>query len=281
MKNTSKIIDGVKIAEAIKDLIVPNIFANGRRRPSLAIILVGERPDSELYVSLKEREAVRVGIDTHLYRLDNDSTEVDLLSVIDFLNKDEMVDAILLQLPLPASFNTDKMIAAIDPLKDADGFHPQHPDYIISPVIAAVDFIAKDYKVTGRACVFHRSDIFGESLKNHLQKIGFMVDLLAIDDQADPRTDQKLKDRLSAVSSQADLVVTALGLPEFLTSDYLKKDALVIDVGIKKENGKIKGDVDFEDASKIAAGITPVPGGVGPMTIAFLFKNVLEIYYRR
>ncbi len=276
-----KIINGKKIAEEVKDEITSNIFNDQSTRPSLAIILVGERTDSELYVSLKEREAKKVGIDTHLYRLETESSEEELLAVIDFLNKDESVDAILLQLPLPPSFDTDKIIAAINPLKDADGFHPQHPDYILSPVIAAVAHIIKKYKIAGRACVFHRSDVFGESMKKYLQEIGFEVDLLAVPEKSDPRFDTDLRLSLSKVSRESQLVVTALGLPGFLNQEYLKTGAMVIDVGITKEAGQIRGDVDFTEAIKVAAGITPVPGGVGPMTIAFLFKNVWEIYCHR
>lgn len=278
---TDKIINGKKIAEEVKDKIASNIFNDQSQRPSLAIILVGERADSELYVSLKEREAVKVGIDTHIYRLEAESSEQELLTVIDFLNKDESIDAILLQLPLPPKFDTDKIIASIDPLKDADGFHPQHPDYILSPVIAAVAHIINKYKIAGRACVFHRSDVFGESMKKYLQAAGFEVDLLAVPELSDPRFDAELRLNLCKVSREAQLVVTALGLPGFLNQEYLKAGAMVIDVGITKEAGQIRGDVDFSEAIKVAAGITPVPGGVGPMTIAFLFKNVWEIYCHR
>jgi len=281
MEIKNKIIDGRQIAEKVKDEIALNVFNNKKRRPSLAIILVGERPDSEIYVSLKEREAKKVGIDTHLYRLAEDSTESELLTVIDFLNRDEAVDAILLQLPLPFSFDADKIIAAIDPLKDADGFHPLHPDYVVSPVIAAVEFIVREYKVKGQACVFHRSDVFGKALASSLEALDLKVDLIAVAENEDPRQDTNLRQRFCVISSQADLVVSALGLPEFLTEDYFKDGTLVVDVGITKENDKVFGDVDFKSAAKVAAGITPVPGGVGPMTIAFLFKNVWEIYSRR
>ena len=281
MQKENLIIDGKKIAEAIKDEIALAIFNNKGRRPSLAIILVGERPDSELYVNLKEREAKKVGIDTHSYRLEADTSEAELLSVIDFLNKDEAVDAILLQLPLPESLNADKMVAAINPLKDADGFHPQHPAYVSSPVISAVDYIVRNYEIKGRACVFFRSDAFGQSLKERLQSLDLAVDMLAVSAKEDPRSDRLLRGRLSQVSRKADLIVTALGLPGFLNQEYLQPDAVIVDVGITKEGNKVYGDVDFEAAIKTAAAITPVPGGIGPMTIAFLFQNVLEIYRHR
>ncbi|MDP3836608.1 MAG: bifunctional 5,10-methylenetetrahydrofolate dehydrogenase/5,10-methenyltetrahydrofolate cyclohydrolase [bacterium] len=282
MKVIKQIIDGRKIAEKIKDEITAEIFENGgESRPSLAIILVGDRPDSKLYVSLKEREAIKVSIDTHIYRLEEESSEAELLTVIDFLNKDESVDAILLQLPLPISFDTDKMIAAISPYKDADGFHPYHPEYVLSPVIAAVDYIAKQKKITGRACVFHRSAVFGESFKSHLEKLGLQVDLLPVKEDESPLTDNALRDRLTAVSKKADLIVTALGLPLFLNEDYVREGAVIVDIGINTDHGHVHGDVDFDSAANNAAAITPVPGGIGPMTIAFLFKNVVEIYRRR
>lgn len=281
MQNKNLIIDGRKIAEAIKDEITLAIFNNQGRRPSLAIILVGERPDSELYVNLKEREAKKVGIDTHSYRLEADTSAEELLSVIDFLNKDETVDAILLQLPLPAHLNADKMVAAINPLKDADGFHPQHPAYVSSPVISAVDYIVRNYEIRGRACVFFRSLAFAQPLKERLQDLGLAVDLLAVSEKEDPRSDHLLHDRLSRISCKADLIVTALGLPEFLNQEYLKPGAVIVDVGITKEDNEVLGDVDFKAAIKTAAAITPVPGGIGPMTIAFLFQNVWEIYCHR
>lgn len=281
MQNKNLIIDGKKIAEAIKDEITLAIFDNKGRRPSLAIILVGERPDSELYVSLKEREAKKVGIDTHSYRLEADTSEEELLSVIDFLNQDEAVDAILLQLPLPEHLNADQMVAAINPLKDADGFHPQHPAYVSSPVISAVDYIVRNYEIRGRACVFFRSLAFAQPLKERLQVLGLAVDLLAVAEKEDPRSDQLLRARLSQVSREADLIVTALGLPEFLNQEYLKSGAVIVDVGITKEDNEVLGDVDFKAAIKTAAAITPVPGGIGPMTIAFLFQNVWEIYRHR
>jgi len=278
MKNENKIIDGKLIAETIKDNITKEIFNILPNHPSLAIILVGNKPDSEIYVSLKEREAKKVGIDTHLYRLDSKVEEKELLEVIDFLNKDKAIDAILLQLPLPEKINADKIINAIDPLKDADGFHPHHPDYIISPVIAAADFIVKNYKAKGRACIFYRSEVFGQGLKKHFELLGFEVDLLAVSEKDDPRINKSLKNNLSLISSKADVVVSALGLPHFLDKNYFKAGALVIDIGITKEGSFVFGDVDFDEVIDKVQALTPVPGGIGPMTIAFLFKNVWEIF---
>ncbi|HQO10902.1 MAG TPA: bifunctional 5,10-methylenetetrahydrofolate dehydrogenase/5,10-methenyltetrahydrofolate cyclohydrolase [bacterium] len=278
MKKTAEIIDGKIIAKTIKDDIALEIFNHHPHRPNLAIILVGERPDSELYVSLKEREAKKVGIDTHLYRFDNNVKESELLETISFLNNDTMINAILVQLPLPETMDANKIISSINPLKDADGFHLLHPDYVVSPVIAAVDFVVKKYQAKGRACVFYRSEVFGQGLNKHLQALGLEVDLLAVNDDEDPRQNKELKKRLSAVSVKSDVVVTALGLSHFLNQDYCREGAILIDVGISKENGVVLGDVDFKSVAQKASAITPVPGGVGPMTIAFLFRNVWEIY---
>ncbi len=260
-----KKIDGRAIAERVKNEIAQEIYKLDGPRPNLAIILVGEREDSKLYVSLKQREAVKVGIDTHLYALDEDTTEDKLLETINFLNKDELIDGILVQLPLPAKFNTDKVIAALDPKKDVDGFHPEHPDYVSSPVLASIsaclEEIKFDYK-NKSACVLHNSDIFGLSVKKVLEEKG-------------------LKVILKEEPEQADLLISALGKPHFVKKEMIKEGAVLIDIGITKVDGKVLGDIDFEDVKDKASYITPVPGGIGPMTIAFLFKNALEIFKKK
>lgn len=257
-----KKIDGLKIAEKIKDQITKEIYELDGPRPNLAIVLVGEREDSKLYVSLKEREGKKVGVDTHLYKLEENATEEELLEVIAFLNSDPSVDGILVQLPLPPQFNTDKIIAALDPEKDVDGFHLQHPEYIVSPVLASILACLKEIKFDYKnktACVLHNSDIFGLSVKKLLEAKG-------------------LKVVLKEEPEQADLIVSALGRPQFIKKEMIKDGAVLIDIGITKVDGQVLGDVDFEDIKDKASYITPVPGGIGPMTIAFLFKNALEIF---
>ncbi len=257
-----KKIDGRAIAERVKDEIAQAIYKLDGPRPNLAIILVGEREDSKLYVSLKQREAVKVGIDTHLYALDEDTTEDKVLEVIDFLNKDELVDGILVQLPLPPQFNTDKIIAALDPKKDVDGFHPDHPSYVMSPVLSSVLACLEEIKFSSNnktACVLHNSDIFGLSVKKILEAKG-------------------LKVVLKEEPERADVLVSALGKPHFVKKGMIKEGAVLIDIGITKVDTKVLGDIDFEDIKDKASYITPVPGGIGPMTIAFLFKNALEIF---
>lgn len=258
-----KKIDGRVIAERIKDELTQEIYKLKGPRPSLAIILVGEREDSKLYVSLKEREGKKVGIDTNLYKLEENASLEELLAVIDFLNKDQSLDGILVQLPLPAKFDTDKIIAALDPAKDVDGFHPQCPDYIISPVLAAVNACLDEIKATPKtACAFYNSPIFGLGVEALFSNRG--LEVLPIEK-----------------SNEADILVTALGLPQSVKKEAIKPGAVLIDIGTTKVGEKVLGDIDFEDVSEIASYITPVPGGIGPMTIAFLFKNVWESFKRR
>lgn len=285
-----EIIDGKKIAEKIKDKIIADTYkiANSAsdRRPNLAIILIGEREDSKLYVSLKEKEGVKIGIDTNLYKLDETSSEAEVLNLIGFLNRDEMIDGILVQLPLPSKFDTDKIVRTINPLKDADGFHPQHPPYIVSPVLGAIFEMLQEIKFSGnskRACVLYNSEIFGFSLVENLKSLGLDVDSISLKDfdALEEKAKQVQLDEIKAISSQSDLLISALGLPGLIVKDMIKPGAIIIDVGITKIDGKVRGDLDFDAAKDIASYITPVPGGIGPLTIALLFRNVLEIYKHR
>ncbi len=276
-----QIIDGKKLAEIIKDDLVKKIVKLGAR-PNLAIILVGKRQDSSLYVNLKEKEAKKVGIDTHLYRCPENITEQEILDIIEHLNKDELIDAILLQLPLPKNLNTDKIIKAIDPKKDVDGFHPENlkeltktcnHENIVPPVFEVVLEMLKsiNYRLEGKqVCVVANSDIFGKGLANVLECKQAKVEVIHGDDK-------NLKNK----TSKADILITAVGKPKFIKKDMVKKDAVVIDVGITKEGKKVYGDVDFKDVKNKVGFIAPVPGGVGPMTIAMAFKNTLELYKRR
>lgn len=260
-----KKIDGATIAEKVKTAIAQNIFKLNGPRPNLAIVLVGERVDSQLYVALKEKEGRKIGVETHVYKLAADISEAELLRVVDFLNKDELIDGILVQLPLPEKFNTDKVIAALNPLKDVDGFHSLHCDYVVSPVLAAILACLDEIKFTsvGKiACILYNSEIFGLSIKEILEKRGLKVSL-----RENPE--------------QADLLVSALGEPHKIKQEMIKDGAVIIDIGITKQENKVLGDVDFEDVKDKASYITPVPGGIGPMTIAFLFKNVWEIFKRQ
>ena len=258
-----KIIDGKKIASEVKTKIAKQVFEIKNDRPSLAIILVGKKEDSTLYVSLKEREAKKVGIDTHTYKLAENVSEQELIEVIEFLNDDNAVDGILIQLPLPEHINTDNVVEKINPLKDADGFHPLCPKYITSPVLASIkaslDFSKEDLREKS-ACILYNSSVFGDSIKKMLIEMGVNSIL-------------EKKD-----SNKADILISAIGKPASIKKDNIKEGAILIDISTVKVDGKIMGDVDFDDVKDKASFLTPVPGGIGPMTIAFLLKNVLELY---
>ncbi|MGI6373871.1 MAG: bifunctional 5,10-methylenetetrahydrofolate dehydrogenase/5,10-methenyltetrahydrofolate cyclohydrolase [Patescibacteria group bacterium] len=258
-------IAGKKIAERVKDEIALNIYKLKGDRPSLAVILVGDREDSQLYVGIKEREAVKVGIDTHLYRLAQTTTEAELIEIIEFLNQDDKVDGILIQLPLPDHLDTDKIISKLNPEKDVDGFHPHCPNYLSSPVVQAVKASLAEINLdcfNKTACLFCNSEAFGRTMKTSLIKQGLTI---VPEDQ----------------SEKADILISALGVPESVTGKVIKAGAVLIDIGTTKVEGVVKGDINFESVKDKAAYLTPVPGGIGPMTIAFLFKNVWEIFKRK
>ncbi|MBI4779158.1 bifunctional 5,10-methylenetetrahydrofolate dehydrogenase/5,10-methenyltetrahydrofolate cyclohydrolase [Candidatus Falkowbacteria bacterium] len=283
----SKIIDGKKLAEKIKDGIVKEIVGGSKNvyniaRPNLAIILIGERPDSELYVNLKEREAKKVGIDTHLYKCPENTSELEILEMIKCLNEDKMIDAILVQLPLPEQIDADTIIMALDPAKDVDGFHPDNlekllkncdaPD-LMPPVLATVLEMLNDinYKIKNKqVCIISNSDIFGYALAHVLDCQGAKVETIKANDK-----------NLAEKTNRADVLITAVGKPKLIKKDMVKQGAVVIDIGIAKQDGQAVGDVDFNGVKGKAGYITPVPGGVGPMTIAMALKNTLEIYKRK
>ncbi|MCU0679721.1 MAG: bifunctional 5,10-methylenetetrahydrofolate dehydrogenase/5,10-methenyltetrahydrofolate cyclohydrolase [Planctomycetes bacterium] len=270
-----KIINGKKIAEKVKDDIVKEVHSlikNNFNRPCLAIILVGNRSDSKLYVSLKEKEAKSVGIDTHLYKFPNNIKEKDLLDVISFLNKDSEVHGILIQLPLPKHLNTDNIIKAINPQKDADGFHPNKNPGVISPVYASVLQMLSEIKFNPKnkkIFILCNSLIFGNGLAELLKKAGGIITV----------SQTKNKNEIKTHSLESDLFISAIGRANFITKEFIKTNSVIIDIGISKDEGKrVKGDFDFEDIKNKASYITPVPGGIGPLTIAMLFKNVLFLY---
>lgn len=273
---SAKIIDGRKLAEKTKDDLVKEIIKLPER-PNLAIILVGERPDSCLYISLKEKGSKKVGIDVHCYKFDDNVSEDELLKCIEFLNNDDLIDGILVQLPLPKKFNTDKIIASVKIEKDVDGFHPQNlekiksgKEYIMPPLAGVVLEIAKDIKcdLHGKKIVLvGKSDALLQGVSEILKQQGGDVIIVKHDDS-----------ELQTKTKQADILITAVGKKHYLTADYVKDEAVVIDVGIIREGAHTYGDVDFDSVKDIASHITPVPGGVGPMTIALAFRNVLELY---
>jgi len=285
----TKIIDGKKLAEKVKDKVVKEIVKlnHGRPealliRPNLAIILVGEKEDSKIYVALKEREAKKVGIDTHLYKVAEDISEGELLEIIKCLNEDETIDAILTQLPLPAAIDTDTVIMSVSPAKDVDGFHPDNlekllkscsSDALMPPVFAAVLEMLKSLKYeieNKQICVISNSEIFGQSLAHVLKCRGAKTEMVTPNDK-----------NLAEQTVRADVLITAAGKPKFIKKEMIKEGAIIIDIGITKVGEEVFGDADFNDIKDKAGYISPVPGGVGPLTVAMAFKNTVEIYKRR
>ncbi|MEK7068098.1 MAG: bifunctional 5,10-methylenetetrahydrofolate dehydrogenase/5,10-methenyltetrahydrofolate cyclohydrolase [Patescibacteria group bacterium] len=282
-----QIINGNALAEKIKDKIVSEV-QKLPSRPNLAIILVGERPDSTLYVARKEKEGKKCGIDTHLYKFGEDASEQELLDCIGYLNRDDLIDGILLQMPLPAHFNANKIVATISADKEIDGFHPVNLKKIkagekyLMPVLAAVILeilksINCDLRGKTIALLAH-SDIFMNGVGEILQQRGATILPCAYDAHS--------AGELRRCAKKADIVITAVGKKNYLTADYLKPEAIVIDIGIIREGdpsdkhgaSQTFGDVEPKSVSKVASFLTPVPGGVGPMTIAFALKNVVELY---
>jgi methylenetetrahydrofolate dehydrogenase (NADP+)/methenyltetrahydrofolate cyclohydrolase len=277
----AKIIDGKAIAEALRKRIaaaVTELKARHGLTPGLAVVLVGENPASQVYVRNKARQTVDVGMNSWEHKLEATIAEADLLGLIDRLNSDPAVHGILVQLPLPKHMSPDKVINTLDPDKDVDGFHVLNAGRLATGQEALVActpvgclILAKHAlgKLDGlEAVVVGRSNIVGKPVAQLLLRENCTVTI------AHSRTRD-----LPAVCRRADLLIAAVGRPRMVTADWIKPGACVIDVGINRieENGKsrIVGDVDFAGAVEVAGAITPVPGGVGPMTIASLLRNTV------
>ena len=275
------IIDGKALATKIKDEIkvdVEKLKAKGIE-PCLAVILVGEDPASQIYVRNKIRACEYTGIKSLSYKLDENTTEEALVELVEKLNNDDKVHGILVQMPLPKHINEKRILSLINPKKDVDGFSVEQigllglgtPDLITCTPHGVIELIkSTGVDMTGkRAVVIGRSNVVGKPLMN----------LLLLENCTVTVCHSKTKD-LAAVAREADILVAAIGKPKFVTADMVKEGAIVIDVGINRVDGKLCGDVDFENVEKKASFITPVPGGVGPMTITMLMKNTLKACQR-
>ena len=271
------IIDGKAIAKQIRQSIKEQTLAFKQEHglaPGLSVILVGEDPASQVYVRNKERACTEVGIRSKVIRMDEQTSENELLKTIDELNNDKTVHGILVQLPLPNHIDEDKIINAISPDKDVDGFHPIHSGMLMTGqpglepctpkgIIRLIEETGQD--IGGKnAVVIGRSNIVGKPVALMLLQRNATVTI----------THSKTKN-LADIASQADILVVAIGRPHMIDSSYVKEGAIVIDVGTTRVNGALRGDVVFDDVSKKAGFLTPVPGGVGPMTITMLLENTL------
>lgn len=272
------VIDGKAISSQIKEELkekVAKLKAEGCEI-ALAVIQVGSDPASSVYVRNKKNACAFIGIESLSYELPEDTSQEELLELIGKLNAEDKVNGILVQLPLPKHMDEDAVIRAIDPNKDVDGFHPQNVGRMsigqkgfLSCTPAGVIQLLKrsGIEIAGKECVVvGRSNIVGKPMAMLLLRENGTVTV------AHSRTKN-----LKEVTKRADILIVALGRPNFITEDYVKEGAVVIDVGInRQENGKLCGDVDYERVADKASAITPVPGGVGPMTIAMLMNNCVE-----
>lgn len=275
---TAKIIDGKKTAQKIRSELKLEI-QNLKIKPELRVILVGNNPASQIYVKNKEKYASEVGIKSETIRLPEDITEEKLLKQIKKLNKDKHINGILVQLPLPSHINEFSVINAIAPEKDVDGFTIYNKGLLsigkpaLTPCTPlGIIELLKQYKIkiaSKNAVVIGRSNIVGKP----------MAQLLLNEDATVTICHSKTKN-LAEITSNADILISAVGKAKFIGKKYVKKDATVIDVAMNRDtkNNRWVGDVDFDNVSKMAKFITPVPGGVGPMTIAMLLKNTVQAY---
>lgn len=285
----SKLIDGKATSKKVKKRIaaeVAKMIDNDEKAPHLAAVLVGTDPASEFYVKSKEKACRAVGFTSSIYKHSAKTTENELLEIIDFLNNDPDVDGFIVQLPLPDHINVDRVIDRINPAKDVDGFHPMNigkmvlgaPTYLPATP-AGIMMMIKEYKIetSGKnIVVLGRSNIVGTPMS-------IMLSRKSEPGNATVTLCHSRTENLKEITAQADIIIAAIGQAEFVTADMVKEGAVVIDVGIHriddktKEKGyRITGDVAFAEVSKKASLITPVPGGVGLMTIAALLENTLK-----
>lgn len=272
------IIDGKKISQEIKDELkgkVEILKAEGKK-VALAVIQVGNDPASSVYVNNKKKACAYIGIESLSYELPEETTEEELLALVERLNEDEAVHGILVQLPVPKHINADKIIQTISPKKDVDGFHPENVGNLVigengfvpcTPAGIIQLLKRSNIEISGKNCVvLGRSNIVGKPMA-----------LLMLRENATVTIAHSKTQNLKELCKTADILIVAIGKPQFITAEYIKEGAVIIDVGIHRdENNKLCGDVKYDEVEPLASAITPVPGGVGPMTIAMLMNNCVE-----
>ncbi|TCI24439.1 MULTISPECIES: bifunctional methylenetetrahydrofolate dehydrogenase/methenyltetrahydrofolate cyclohydrolase FolD [unclassified Exiguobacterium] len=274
------VIDGKQIAASYRETLKEQVTALRSRGiiPKLKVVLIGNDPASHSYVRGKERAAEEIGIDSQILRFDEDMTEAELLKLIDLLNDDHEVHGILVQLPLPNHIDESRVIMRISPEKDVDGFHPENvgkmmlglntllpctPHGILHLVKTQTDLVGKHVVVVGRS-----------------QIVGKPVGMLFLNESATVTYCHSKTADLGAMTRQADILIVAVGRAGLVTADMVKPGAIVIDVGVNRVDNRLVGDVDYEGVRDVASAITPVPGGVGPMTITMLMHNTVEVASR-
>ena len=280
---TAQIISGTQLASQIKSNVAQQIsqyVAQGKRAPGLAVILVGADPASQVYVGSKRKSCAEIGIVSKSYDLPETTTEQALLELIETLNQDAEVDGILVQLPLPKHIDSTKVIEQISPEKDVDGFHPYNVGRLcqrIPTLRACTPYgVMKLLETTGisfygkHAVIVGASNIVGRPMALELLLAGCTVTVT-----------HRFTEDLASHIRQADILVVAVGKPKFIKGEWIKEGAVVVDVGINRIEGKLVGDVEFDVAAQCASYITPVPGGVGPMTVAMLMQNTLSAYEKQ
>lgn len=274
----AQILSGKTVSQRIKDELKERVTELKEKgiNPGLAVIIVGDDPASRVYVNNKKKACAEIGIYSEEYALGESTSEEELLALIDELNHKKEINGILVQLPVPKHINEERIINAIDPKKDVDAFHPVNVgkimvgnfDFVPCTPAGVMELIKESgIDVSGKECVVvGRSNIVGKPQAMLLLHQNGTVTICH----------SRTKD-LAAKTKQADILVAAVGIPNFITGDMIKEGAVVIDVGINRiAEKKLVGDVDFESAERVAGAITPVPGGVGPMTIAMLMKNTVK-----
>lgn len=279
------VFDGKALAKSIKESIASRVeenVAKGMRRPGLAVLIVGDDPGSRSYIAGKAKDAAEVGFEGNTIQLPDTASEQDVLAEVERLNADPAIDGILIQLPLPRHIDSDRIISAVAPEKDVDGFHPMNVASLWLKKPATLPCTPKGIihllkgngiEIEGKnAVVVGRSNI-----------VGLPVAKLLLDNNATVTIAHSRTPDLAAVTREADILVVAVGRPEMVTGDMVKPGAVVVDVGVNRSprTGKLCGDVDFESVKDVAGWITPVPGGVGPLTRACLLENTYENFQRR
>ena len=271
------ILDGKSLANKITEEL-KNKTQSLTNKPKLAVLLVGDNPASQIYVKNKQKKAEYIGFESLVIPLPKEATEDNILEHIYILNEDTNINAILVQLPLPDGINQKRIIEAIDPIKDVDGFTSYnfgrlalgYKPYTYPCTPKGIIKLLEEYNIelSGKnVLVIGRSNIVGKPVSLMLQQKNATVTMA-----------NSYTQNLREISKQADIIISAVGKPKFITQDYIKDDAIIVDVGINRTDNGLCDDIDFENAKEHTSHITPVPGGVGPMTIAMLMENTLELY---